>query len=253
MKQYHLQLSEDQVRDIKVVLMPGDPQRVEKIAAFADMNSAQLIARNREYTSCRCKFQGIPLLITSTGIGGPSLAIAVEELARIGIEVFIRVGTTGAIQPHINLGDLIITTGAVRLDGTSSHYAPLEYPAVASYEVITALKQSCDTQNLPYHLGITASSDSFYPGQERYDTYSGYVIKSFQGSLEQWRKLRVLNYEMEAATLFTLAGVFNLKSGAICGAIVNRTQTEKPDDSLLELVETRLGKIGLLAAAKLSS
>ncbi len=253
MKQYHIQLSEDDIRGISAVLLPGDSGRVAKIASLADQGSSEFIVSNREFTSYRCSVRGRSVLITSSGIGGPSLAIAMEELAKIGLKTFIRVGTTGAIQKNIKTGDVIISSGAVRLDGTSTHYAPIEYPAVASIHVVNELIRAARENSIDYHVGITASSDSFYPGQERYDTYTKYVIKDFQNSLAQWQKLNVLNYEMESATLFVLANVFNLAAGAVCGVVVNRTKEEHPDDSLLREVERSVGRIGLSTVYELSS
>ena len=138
---------------------------------------------------------------------------------------------------------MIITTGAVRLDGASKHYAPIEYPAVADLELSNALVSAAKENNIPYYTGITASSDTFYPGQERYDTYSKYVIKDYQGTLEEWQKLNVLNFEMESSTLFTIANAFGLKAACISAVIVNRTTGEKPDDSILAQSEENLARV----------
>ncbi|MBN2858202.1 MAG: uridine phosphorylase [Candidatus Delongbacteria bacterium] len=236
---YHIKLSGEMIRGAKIAILPGDPGRVEKTAKAMNTN-AVFLASNREYTSWLSEVGGNKILVCSTGIGGPSLSIALEELASIGIEYFIRIGTTGAIQPYINIPSLIITTGAVRLDGASKHYAPIEYPAVGDIDVINSLIEGAKRTGVPYYKGITASSDTFYPGQERYDTFSGYVIKEFQGSLEQWQKLNVLNFEMESATLYTMASAFGLKAGCIASVIVNRTTKETPDDSVLAAAEKNL-------------
>ena len=223
-------------------ILPGDPGRVKKTAKHLDSN-AEFLASNREFTSWISNVDGNNILICSTGIGGPSLAIAVEELAAVGIKNFIRIGTTGAIQPYIKIPSMIITTGAVRLDGASKHYAPIEYPAVANLELSNALVSAAKENNIPYYIGITASSDTFYPGQERYDTYSKYVIKDIQGSLKQWQKLNVLNFEMESSTLLTVTNTFGLKAACISAVIVNRTTGEKPDDSILAKSEENLAKV----------
>lgn len=236
---YHIKLSREMIRNAKIAVLPGDPGRVEKTAKALDPD-AVFLASNREYTSWLSEAEGSNILVCSTGIGGPSLSIAVEELAGLGIEYFIRIGTTGAIQPFIGIPSLIITTGAVRLDGASKHYAPIEYPAVGDIDVINALIEGAKKTGVPYYKGITASSDTFYPGQERYDTFSKYVIKDFQGSLEQWQKLNVLNFEMESATLYTTASAFGLKAGCIASVIVNRTMEETPDDSVLSAAEKNL-------------
>lgn len=236
---YHIKLSREMIRNAKIAILPGDPGRVEKTAKTLSEN-AVFLASNREYTSWLTEVGGNKILVCSTGIGGPSLSIAVEELADLGMEYFIRIGTTGAIQPFIKIPSLIITTGAVRLDGASRHYAPAEYPAVGDIDIINALIEGAKRTGVPYYKGITASSDTFYPGQERYDTFSKYVIKDFQGSLEQWQKLNVLNFEMESATLYTMASAFGLKAGCIASVIVNRTREETPDDSVLSEAERNL-------------
>jgi uridine phosphorylase len=159
-------------------------------------------------------------------MGGPSVGIGIEELARVGITHFIRVGTTGAIQENIDLGEVIINNAAVRLDGTSKHYAPLEFPAVASFDIVSALVQGAKENEVPYHLGISASSDTFWPGQERYDSFTGYVPRDFQGSLKEWQALGVLNYEMETSALFVIAKIFGLEAGSICAAVAKRTDSE---------------------------
>ncbi len=127
-----------------------------------------------------------------------------EELAQLGIRTFLRIGTTGAIQPHINVGDVLVTTASVRLDGASLHFAPMEFPAVADFACTTALVEAAKSIGATTHVGVTASSDTFYPGQERYDTYSGRVVRRFKGSMEEWQAMGVMNYEMESATLLTM-------------------------------------------------
>lgn len=223
---FHLGITKADLQGAKIAILPGDPARVERIAEV--MDEAQFLISQREYTIFLAKVEGQPVVVCSTGIGGPSTSIAVEELAQLGVDTFLRIGTTGAIQPHIEVGDIIVTTGAVRLDGASLHFAPMEFPAVADFEVATAMKKAADEMELPVHVGITASSDTFYPGQERYDTFSGRVTRRFQGSVEEWQAMGVLNFEMEAATLFTMCASSGLRAGCIAGVIVNRTQKEIP-------------------------
>jgi uridine phosphorylase len=239
MMKYHIKLTHEMIGSAKIAILPGDPGRVEKTAK-AISPDAYFLASNREYTSWITNVGKERVLVCSTGIGGPSLSIAVEELASLGIEKFIRIGTTGAIQPHIAIPSLIITTGAVRLDGASKHYAPVEYPAVADLAITNALVSGAKAAKIPYYTGITASSDTFYPGQERYDTFSGYVIKDFQNSLKEWQKLNVLNFEMESSALFTIASAFGLQAGCISSVIVNRTSSEMPDDAVLKEAEKNL-------------
>ena len=146
----------------------------------------------------------------------------------------------GKLWKDVELGDLVINKAAVRLDGTSQHYAPLNFPAVASFELTLALQQAAESLSIPYHTGISVSSDTFWPGQERYDSYTGYVRKSLQGSLQEWQALGALNYEMETAALFIVAQSFGLQAASICGVVAKRTDSElvAPQD-LYELASQR--------------
>lgn len=226
---YHLDLNRKAVRGAQVALVPGDPDRVEAIAgAIAGTfgsNSVKL-AQKREFTTFLTSALGKSVLVTSTGIGGPSTSIAVDELAQLGVTTFIRVGTTGAIQDHIKNGDCVITTGSVRLDGASTHYAPIEYPAVADHGVVSALINGAQKAGVSYHAGVTASSDTFYPGEERTDAFRKYILRRFRGATEELRALHVLNYEMESSTLLTMTASMGLKGGCITG-VVNRGSVGK--------------------------
>jgi uridine phosphorylase len=233
---YHLDLDAERIRGARFALLPGDPFRsrliAERIAArHGGRVAAAPLAHKREYCTYLSDIRGMNVLVTSTGIGGPSTAIAVDELAQLGVHTFIRVGTTGAIQDGIAIGDVVITTGAVRLDGASLAYAPLPYPALAHHEVLLALIAGARTMtpSLPcrYHVGITASTDSFYQGQERSDAFPRYVPRHLQGMTEEWRRLRVLNYEMEASTLLTVSGVFGLRAGCVTGVVNRRSPDEQ--------------------------
>lgn len=216
---YHLSLDAKSTEGARYALLPGDPARVETIATTPPLASARELACKREFRTWLGYIHGVPVLVTSTGIGGPSTSIAVEELAQLGVRTFLRVGTCGAIQPHVRVGDVVITTGAVRLEGASSHYAPLEYPAVAHNQVVDALVEAATSLGIPHHVGITCSSDTFYPGQERTDSFSGYIPRRFQGITEEWRRLHVLNYEMEAATLLVMCGALGLRGGCVTGVV----------------------------------
>lgn len=224
-RQYHTQLSVGDLQGAEYAVLPGDPERVALLAKAIDQHAKALQA-HREYHSYLADLDGHKILICSTGIGGPAASIALEELATLGIKNFLRVGTTGAIQKHINVGDVIITKASVRLDGTSSHYAPIEYPAVASFDLTSQVVKACRKQSVPYHVGLTASSASFYAGQERYDSFKGYVTRRFRGSMEEWQALNVLNYEMESATVLTIASTFGLRAASLCVVVVNRLDGE---------------------------
>ena len=219
--QYHLMVKPGDVS--KYVLLPGDPERVPLIARYWD--KSWKVASHREYVTYSGYYKGVFISATSTGIGAPSTAIAVEELARVGSEVFIRVGTTGALKREIKVGDLVISTGAVRLEGTSRHYVIPEYPAVASYDVVLALVEAAETLGVRYHVGLTASSDSFYVGQER-PGFRGYMPPHAKGLIEYLKNANVLNFEMEASVIFVLANIYGLKAGAVCAEVANRETEE---------------------------
>ena len=240
---YHLNLNEAKIKRAHYALLTGDPERVSDIVSVFDSQAAEIACR-REYRTFLGQMNTCPVLVVSTGIGGPSASIAIDELAQIGIHTFIRVGTTGAIQPKVGVGDVIITSGAVRLDGASTHYAPIEYPAVSHYEVLFTLIEAAQNLNIHYHVGITASSDTFYPGQERYNSYSGYVLKRFQGMTEELRKLQVLNYEMECSTVLTLCSCMGLRGGCVTGVIINRTK-----DEYIETEDLKSGEMNAIQVA----
>jgi len=224
--QYHIGLSKDMIEGAEYVLLPGDPYRVESLAKSFDPHAKHL-ASSREYTSYLANFHGQKVLVCSTGMGGPSTGIGVEELATIGLRYLLRVGTCGGIQAQTHLGDVVISTAAVRLEGTSSHYAPMEYPSVASFEFTNDVVNAAKNINIPYHIGITASTDTFWPAQERHDNFSGYLLRRFHASMAEWRALKVLNFEMEAATLFVMCSVFGLHAACLCSVVAKRTESEK--------------------------
>ncbi|URJ23231.1 uridine phosphorylase [Blochmannia endosymbiont of Camponotus sp. C-003] len=232
---FHLGLKIRDLQGATLAILPGDPNRVKKIASL--MDESKYISSHREFTTWSSKINGDTIIVCSTGIGGPSTSIAVEELSQLGIRTFLRVGTAGAIQKHIKIGDILITTAAVRCDGASQHFAPLEFPAVADLSCTMALIKAAKNIGIKSHFGVTVSSDTFYPGQEREDTYSGRVIQKLRGSMEEWKNLGVISYEMESATLLTMCLAQGLRAGVVTGVIVNRTQKETPNIDLIHHTE----------------
>ncbi|PSP38227.1 uridine phosphorylase [Halobacteriales archaeon QH_7_65_31] len=219
-KQPHLLVEEGDVNDI--ALVPGDPGRVERIAAQCD--DVETVAENREYKLVNARYEGRALTICSTGIGCPSAAIAVEELANVGVETFIRVGTIGALQAEIEIGDMIVATGAAKAEGTSKRYESATYPAVPDYGTLTALVDSAEANSEAIHVGPIVSDDAFYNESDEYVT--------------DWNEANLLAIEMEAATVFSLARRRGLAAGAICTVDGNLvTGTQKGADSDEELPE----------------
>ncbi len=219
--QYHIECKPGDL--LGPVMLPGDPDRAKRIALTWDQHKE--IAAHRQYYSYTGKVHDVPISVTSTGIGTPACEIALTELLNIGCDTFIRVGSTGAIQPGLELGDLIINTGAVKLEGSSIHYVPADFPALANYEVVLALIEACETLGYTYHLGIAASSSSFYLGQGR-PGYNGYKISKTDAIVPDLQKMGVTNIEMEASHIFTLGQIFGARTGAICAVYANRVTNE---------------------------
>jgi len=211
-RQYHLQIDEGDVAPF--VLLPGDPGRVEMVASLWD--DAHHIATNREYVTYTGTFKGVPISCTSTGIGAPSTAIALEELARCGVTTFIRIGTCGTFQPEVDVGDVAIFDSAVRHDGTSRIYAPIEYPAVASHDTVTACIEAAEALDVPYHVGTTRSADTFYAGHPTPgSSFGDYWSSSWAEMLPDLQRWNVLAAEMEASIIFVLARAWGLRAGGL--------------------------------------
>ena len=240
-EQYHLGVSPDDVAD--AVLLPGDPDRVATITDYWD--EADERARHREYRTVTGRYEETPISVTSTGIGSPSAGIAVEELSRAGVETFLRVGSCGAIQPEMDVGDLVITTGAVRQEGTSAEYVREDYPATADAEVVTALTTAAERLGYDYHTGVTMSADSFYPGQAR-PAFDGFEARGADEMLEELKAAGVKNIEMEASAIMTLANLFDRRAGAVCTVYANRETGEFRTEGEARAAETASLAVHLL-------
>lgn len=229
-RQYHIGLAPGEAG--KYVILPGDPGRCEKIAAFFD--EPRKIAQNREYVTYTGMLEGEMVSVMSTGIGGPSASIGMEELIQCGAHTFIRVGTAGGMQPEVKAGDVVIATGAIRFEGTSKEYAPIEYPAVADFQVTKALEQAAVSLNLPHHLGVVQCKDNFY-GQHSPDTMP--VADELNNKWQAWIKCGALASEMESAALFITASVRRVRCGAVLFVIANQTRRQMglPDEQVHDL------------------
>lgn len=247
--QYHIHLSRKLIEGARCAVIPGAPERAELIAQ--SLEAPRKLSSHRGLDSWLGSLDGQAVLVTNTGMGGPTTEIVVQELAQLGIDTFLRIGTTGAIQEEILPGSLVISEASVRLDGSSDHYAPPNYPAAADVEMVIALKRAAKATGINTFSGLTVSSATFYPGQERYDSASAYVQPSFQGSVEQWRSLGVLNYEMESGTLFTMCRTMGLRAGCICAVVANRCMSETPVRDLILEAEKKATEVGLEALKRL--
>lgn len=213
-KQPHLLVEPGDLNEI--ALLPGDPGRVDRIASHCE--NPTTVAENREYKIVNATYEDTPITICSTGIGCPSAAVAVEELSNVGVESLIRVGTIGALQSDIEVGDVIVAAGAAKDEGTTGRYESDTVPAVPDYGVLSGLVGAAETREEPVHVGAIASDDAFYAETDEY--------------VEAWERAGLLGVEMEAAAIFTLARRKGLRAGALCtvdGNLVAGTQKGETD------------------------
>ena len=218
-KQFHIHCQEGDVG--RYCILPGDPGRCGDIAAYFD--NPVLISQNREYTVYTGTLSGEKVSVCSTGIGGPSASIAMEELHNIGADTFVRVGTCGGIALPVKADDVVIATGAVRHEGTSREYAPIEFPAVSDHTVQEALIRAAKNLGKPWHAGVVQCKDSFYgqhsPGRM---PVSGELLYKW----EAWKRLGVLASEMESAALFCCAAALGVRCGSCFHVIWNQEREE---------------------------
>ena len=214
-RQFHIDCVQGDVG--RYCILPGDPGRCESIARYFE--DAVHVRTNREYTTYTGKLLGETVSVVSTGIGGPSAAIAMEELCNLGAHTFVRVGTCGGIDLSVQSGDVVVATGAVRMEGTSREYAPIEYPAVPDFAVTCALTQACRSLGKRWHTGVVQCKDSFY-GQHAPQRMP--VSFDLEQKWEAWKRLGVLASEMESAALFTVAAARRVRCGSVFHVIWNQ-------------------------------
>ena len=217
---YHTQTAEGEVG--RYVILPGDPKRCEKIAKYFD--DPVLVADSREYVTYTGTLDGVKVSVTSTGIGGPSASIAMEELVQCGADTFVRVGTCGGMDTSVVGGDIVIATGAIRMEGTSKEYAPIEFPAVANLDVVNALVASAKKLGCNYHTGVVECKDSFY-GQHSPETKP--VGPELLYKWEAWLRLGTLASEMESAALFTVASHLRVRCGSTFLVVANQERAKQ--------------------------
>ena len=229
-------------------LLCGAPERARQIAMETQgVTCRKPLSENRGLNSYLLALDnGQPLLAATSGMGAPSLSIVVNELFAVGIRRIIRVGTCGSIQDHVKVGSVVISQAALCRQGAANDIAPPEYPAAADPFVTVALANAARSLNLPYHLGLTASVDTFYEGQERTGTSANpLLLRTLQGITEEYRRLNILNYEMEAGTLFKMAGVYGFSAGCVCGVLAGRTTGETIDQSLKQVAQNNAIRVAL--------
>lgn len=219
-KEYHIGVGKGDVGEY--VILPGDPKRCQKIAAYFD--DPQLMGDNREFTTYTGYLDGTKVSVTSTGIGGPSASIAMEELVKCGAKTFIRVGTCGGMQLDVRGGDIVIATGAIRMEGTSREYAPIEFPAVPSLDVVNALVRAADKIGVTHHEGVVQCKDAFY-GQHRPETLPNgeELIRKWKA----WLALGAVASEMESAALYIVASYLHVKVGSCFLVVANQERAAR--------------------------
>ena len=245
-KQMHIGITKGDVG--RYCILPGDPGRCEKIAALFD--EPKFIAQNREFVTFTGKLDGVPVSVCSTGIGAPSAAIAVEELFECGVDTFIRIGTCGGINQKVCPGDLVIATGAVRQDGTTTQYVPIEFPAVADPDVVLALRQAAKAMGKPHHLGIVQAKDSFY-GQHSPNRMP--AAAELLNKWDTWKKAGVLASEMESGALFVIASILGARAGAVFHTIWNQERAaagivEEQKHNTIDAITAAVNAIRILIA-----
>ncbi|MBD6620198.1 nucleoside phosphorylase [Komarekiella sp. 'clone 1'] len=225
---YHIGFGQDDLGASapRIALLSGDPERACLIAQtyFQDV---RLLSENRGLNSYVGNLSnGRSILSATSGMGAPSLSIVVNELVQVGIRQIIRIGTCGSIQPYVTVGSIVISSAALCRQGAANDIAPVEYPAAAEPFLTVALIKAARELEIEHYVGITASVDTFYEGQERSNSANPNLMRSLHGITEEYRRLNVLNYEMECGTLFKMAGVYNFAAAAVCGVVAQRTFAE---------------------------
>lgn len=219
-KQYHTGVGSADIG--KYVIMPGDPKRCAKIAEYFE--NPKLVADVREFVTYTGTLAGEKVSVTSTGIGGPSASIAIEELSKCGAHTFIRIGTCGGMQEEVLGGDVVIATGAVRMEGTSREFAPIEYPAVADINIVNALMDSAREMKVPHHVGVVQCKDSFF-GQHEPEVMP--VSYELENKWQAWLRMGCLASEMESAALFIAGSFLRVRVGSCFLVVANQERAKK--------------------------
>ena len=210
-----------------IALMSGDPERSEHIATQR-LADGRVLARNRGLDAFTARLPGgRPVVCATSGMGAPSMSIVVNELVQVGIRTIIRIGTSGSIQDHVRVGSVVVASGALTNQGAANDIAPPEYPAVADPFLAVVLADAARAEGIDHHVGIMASADTFFEGQERSASSANpHLLRRLHGMLDEYAALGILNFEMEAGTLFKMGGVYGFAAGCVCGIVAQRTEDE---------------------------
>lgn len=234
-----------------LAVISGDPGRAERIAKD-HLEGSKALSENRGLNSYLGQLpNGRPILSTTSGMGAPSLTIVVNELVQVGIRTIIRIGTSGSIQDHVDGGSVVITSAALCRQGAALDIAPPGYPATADPFLTVAMAEAADELGIEHHVGLTASVDTFFEGQERSKSSANpHLLRRHLGSTDEIRDLNVLNYEMEAGTLFVMGQVYGFRAGCVCAVIGKRTETEEPDREIKAKAVDNAIRTALAGAAR---
>jgi len=248
---YHIGFSRDDLGTDPptAALLCGDPQRAARIAKQTDgVRCLTTLSENRGLHSYLCQTkEGRRFIAATSGMGAPSLSIVVNELVAVGVRSIIRVGTSGGIAAQVKVGELVISSAALCRQGAALDIAPVEYPAAADPHLCVALAEAAQRLGVRAHLGVTASVDSFYEGQERSDSANPFLLRSLRGVTEEYRQLGILNYEMEAGTLFKMGLVYSFAAGCVCAVLAERLASEEVDLQVKQQAERDAVRVALTA------
>lgn len=249
-RMYHVGFGADDLPDgTTIALLSGDPERSELIATET-LADGRALSRNRGLDGFLAALpSGRPVVCATSGMGAPSMSIVVNELVQVGIRTIIRIGTSGSIQDHVRVGSVVIGSGALTNQGAADDIAPPQYPAAADPFLTVALARAAEAAGIDHHVGIMASADTFFEGQERSASSANpHLLRRVRGMVDEYAALRVLNFEMEAGTLFKMGNVYGFHAGCVCGIIAQRTEDERPDLTQKDAAVDRAIAVAVAAA-----
>lgn len=249
-RQYHIGFGrEDLPASTSIALLSGDPGRSELIAIGHLADGAEL-ARNRGLDAFLAHLPGgVPVVCATSGMGAPSMSIVVNELVQVGITTVIRVGTSGSIQDHVRAGAVVIGSGALTNQGAADDIAPPQFPAVADPFLTVTLAEAARSLGVDHHVGVMASADTFFEGQERSASSANpHLLRRLRGMIDEYHDLGVLNFEMEAGTLFKMGAVYGFAAGCVCAIIAQRNEAEEPNLEAKDAAVVRAIEVAITAA-----
>ena len=249
-RMYHIGFGRaDLAEGTTIALLSGDPERSEHIATEV-LGGGRVLSRHRGLAGFAATLpSGRPVVCATSGMGAPSTSIVVNELVQVGIGTIIRIGTSGSIQDHVRIGSVVVGSGALTNQGAADDVTPTAYPAAADPFLTVALSQAAERLAIDHHVGTMASVDTFFEGQERSASSANpHLLRRLRGTVDEYAGLGILNFEMEAGTLFKMGGVYGFAAGCVCGIIAQRTEDERPDLAQKDAAVDRAIAVAVAAA-----